>query len=81
MYLYTIVTFVYMETHACSACQTEQAQVSSSSAFHSVETRAITELRTTVFSRHIGGQQASESPLPTSTLAGGLQVPGSCLAF
>ena len=76
-----MVTFVYMETHACSTCQTEQAYVSSTSAFYGVETRAITELRTTVFSHHIDGQQASESPLPTSTLAGGLQVHGSCLAF
>lgn len=76
-----MVTFVYMETHTCSAYQTEQARVSSSSAFYNVETRAITELRTTIFSHHIGGQQAAESPLPTSTLAGRLQVHGLCLAF
>lgn len=57
-----MVTFVYMETHTCSAYQTEWARVSSSSAFYNVETRAITELRTTIFSHHIGGQQAAESP-------------------
>lgn len=58
-----MVTFVYIETHTCSAYQTEQAWVSSSSAFYNVETRAITELRTYIFSHHTGGQQAAESPL------------------